>query len=269
MLNYGFPQGDGRFRWALADFLSQGYGGEVQPQQLMTTAGASQALDLICTFFARPGDTIFVEEPSYFLALRILQEDHRLNAVPIATDEDGLVPAAVEEALTRHRPVFLYTIPAYQNPTGRTLSRGRRQALLALAEAHDFLIVADEVYHLLDFGTPPPPPFAAHDRQRARAIDRLILEDPGAWPAAGMGTDGAGAGAALCPERAGGQRRRTQPVHIEPGAGGAGEGADRGRTWTACAAHTGSGSKRWTRRCDARSARARRGACPAAASSSG
>ncbi len=162
LLNYGFPQGDGRFRWALAEFLSQGYDDEVQPQQLMTTAGASQALDLICTFFARPGDTVFVEEPSYFLALRILQEDHRLNAVPIATDENGLVPAAVEEALTRHRPVFLYTVPAYQNPTGRTLSRRRRQELLALAEAHDFLIVADEVYHLLDFGTPPPPPFAGH-----------------------------------------------------------------------------------------------------------
>ena len=160
LLNYGFPQGDGRFRWALADFLSRGYGAAVQPQQLMITAGASQALNLICTFFTRPGDTVFVEEPSYFLALRILQEDHRLNAVPIPTDEHGLVLPAVKEALTRHRPVFLYTIPTYQNPTGRTLSESRRQQLLALAEEHDFLIVADEVYHLLDFGSPPPGPFA-------------------------------------------------------------------------------------------------------------
>ena len=161
LLNYGFEQGDGRFRWALAAFLSHGYGADVQPQQLMITAGASQALNLVCTLFTRPGDTVFVEEPSYFLALRILQEDHRLNAVPIPTDEDGLAPAAVEEALTRHRPAFLYTIPTYQNPTGRTLSHGRRQQLLALADAHDFLIVADEVYHLLDYGTRPPPPFAA------------------------------------------------------------------------------------------------------------
>ena len=161
LLNYGFPQGDGRFRWALADFLSRGYGTEVHPQQLMITAGASQALNLICTLFTRPGDTVFVEEPSYFLALRILQEDHRLNAVPIPTDEHGLMLPAVEEALTRHRPTFLYTIPTYQNPTGRTLSESRRQHLLALAEEHDFLIVADEVYHLLDFGTPPPAPFAS------------------------------------------------------------------------------------------------------------
>ena len=162
LLNYGFPQGDGRFRWALAAFLSCGYGTNVLPQQLMITAGASQALNLICTLFTRPGDTVFVEEPSYFLALRILQEDHRLNAVPIPTDQDGLVLPAVEEALTRHRPSFIYTIPTYQNPTGRTLTHSRRQELLALAEEHDFLIVADEVYHLLDYGTPPPPPFAAH-----------------------------------------------------------------------------------------------------------
>lgn len=162
LLNYGFPQGDGRFRWALADFLSHGYGAAVQPPQLMVTAGASQALNLLCTLFTHPGDTVFVEEPSYFLALRILQEDHRLNAVPIPTDEHGLALPAVEEALTRHRPVFLYTIPTYQNPTGRTLSHSRRQQLLALAEDHDFLIVADEVYHLLDFGSPPPGPFAAY-----------------------------------------------------------------------------------------------------------
>ena len=162
LLNYGFPQGDGRFRWALAAFLSRGYGTDVQPHQLMITAGASQALNLICTLFTRPGDTVFVEEPSYFLALRILQEDHRLNAVPIPTDEDGLALPALAEALTCHRPVFLYTIPTYQNPTGRTLSHSRRQELLALAEEHDFLIVADEVYHLLDYATPPPPPFAAY-----------------------------------------------------------------------------------------------------------
>ena len=162
LLNYGFPQGDGRFRWALAAFLNHGYGTEVQPQQLMVTAGASQALNLLCTLFARPGDTVFVEEPSYFLALRILQEDHRLNAVPIPTDQHGLSLPAVADALTRHRPAFLYTIPTYQNPTGRTLSHSRRQQLLALAEEHDFLIIADEVYHLLDFGSPPPPPFAAY-----------------------------------------------------------------------------------------------------------
>lgn len=162
LLNYGLEQGDGRFRHALAAFLQEGYRADVSPQQLMITAGASQALALLATLFTQPGDTVFVEEPSYFLALRILQEDHRLNAVPIATDENGLVVEAVEEALQSHRPAFFYTIPTYQNPTGRTLPLARRERLLALAEAHDFRIVADEVYHLLGYGQPPPPPFAAY-----------------------------------------------------------------------------------------------------------
>lgn len=120
-LGYGYEQGDGRFREALADFLSKEYATPVVPEQLMVTAGASQALSLICTLFTKPGDTVFVEEPSYFLALRILREDFRLNAVPIPSDENGLRMDALEEALSRQRPVFVYTIPAFQNPTGHTL----------------------------------------------------------------------------------------------------------------------------------------------------
>ena len=128
----------------------------------MVTAGASQALSLICTLFTKPGDTVFVEEPSYFLALRILREDFRLNAVPIPTDEKGLRMDALEEALAQQQPIFVYTIPAFQNPTGHTLSAPRREGLVALAHKHNFLVVADEVYQMLHYGPPPPPPLAVH-----------------------------------------------------------------------------------------------------------
>jgi 2-aminoadipate transaminase len=160
LLNYGYEQGDGRFRAALASFLTGRYGITVSPPQLMVTAGASQALNLICTQFAQPGDVVFVEEPSYFLALRILREDHRLHVVSLPVDEAGLIPEAVEAALAQHRPRFLYTIPTYQNPTGYTLSQARRDRLVALSQEYDFLIVADEVYHLLGYGEPPPLPLA-------------------------------------------------------------------------------------------------------------
>jgi 2-aminoadipate transaminase len=99
LLNYGYEQGDGRFRAALASFLTGRYGIPVSSPQLMVTAGASQALDLICTQFAQPGDVVFVEEPSYFLALRILREDHRLHVVSLPVDEEGLIPEVVEAAL--------------------------------------------------------------------------------------------------------------------------------------------------------------------------
>lgn len=165
LLNYGYEQGDGRFRLALAAFLTQHYAAPVTEAQLMITAGASQALDLICTQFTRPGDTVFVEEPSYFLALRILKEDHKLNVISLPVDADGLRLDALEDALTRHRPVFVYTIPTFQNPTGYTLSQARRQRLVALSQAHDFWIVADEVYHLLGYGEAPPAPLAAFVEQ--------------------------------------------------------------------------------------------------------
>ncbi len=161
LLQYGHEQGDGYFRQALAAFLTRHYAAPVDMDELFVAGGASQALDLICTLYTQPGDVVFVEEPTYFLALRIFA-DHRLRTVPIATDGDGLIPAALADALAQHRPSLLYTIPSFQNPSGVTLSLPRRQQLVALAQEHNFLIVADEVYHLLSYGAAPPPPLATY-----------------------------------------------------------------------------------------------------------
>ena len=156
LLAYGVEQGDGYFRIALADFLSRGYGFSIHANDLFVTTGISQGLDFICTLFAQAGDTIFVEEPTYFLALRIFA-DHRLNVVGIPTDENGLIIEALEEALTRHRPALLYTIPVFHNPASTTFSAARRERLVELSGQHNFLVVADEVYQLLAYNTTPPP----------------------------------------------------------------------------------------------------------------
>ena len=156
-LQYGFEQGDGRFRQALASFLGEQYAAPVSAEELFVSNGVSQALDLICTLYTRPGDCVFVEEPTYFLALRILA-DHGLRVVGLATDEHGLVIEALHEALAVERPAFVYTIPSYQNPGGITLSDERRKTLVELALEHGFLVVADEVYHLLSYRSTPPRP---------------------------------------------------------------------------------------------------------------
>ena len=159
-LQYGAEQGDGRFRLALADFLTRGYGFPVDAGSLFVTNGVSNALDLICSLFTQAGDVIFVEEPSYFLALRIFA-DHRLRVVSINTDEDGLVPEDLEAKLGQHYPKLLYLIPTFQNPSGHTLPQERRDRLVALCQRHDFIILADEVYHFLSYSGAPPQPFAA------------------------------------------------------------------------------------------------------------
>jgi 2-aminoadipate transaminase len=159
-LQYGAKQGDGFFRQTLAAYLSRGYGFPTGPESLFITSGASMGLHLICTLFTHPGDTIFVEEPTYFFALRIFA-DHDLHLVPIRTDENGLVIEALEEELARCHPKFLYVIPTYQNPTGHTLPAERRERLVSLGRQHDFMVVADEVYHFLSYTGQPPRPFAA------------------------------------------------------------------------------------------------------------
>ncbi len=160
-LQYGVEQGDGNFRRALANFLTTAYGTHVDPDLLFVTAGASSALDLLCTLYTRPGDMIFVEEPSYFMALLIFR-DHGLQCVPIPMDDDGIRLDELEEKLTEFRPKFLYIIPTFQNPSGRTLSQERREKLVEWAQRDNFLVVADEAYHFLPYTQAPPPSFAVY-----------------------------------------------------------------------------------------------------------
>jgi DNA-binding transcriptional MocR family regulator len=160
-LQYGAEQGDGYFRLALARFLDRNYRLPTDPERIFVTAGVSSALDLLCTCFTQAGDTIFVEEPTYFLAPKIFA-DHRLNIVSIPTDESGLIIEALEEKLKRYKPKFLYTIPVHHNPAGTTLTEVRRAQLVEIVRQHNFMILADEVYQLLSYGDRVPQPFAAH-----------------------------------------------------------------------------------------------------------
>ncbi len=155
-LQYGADAGDAKFRIALAAFLSKHYAFQVAPETLFISNGISQALDLLCAVLSKPNDIIFVEEPSYFLALDIFK-DYQLKIIPVPLDEKGLDIEKLELLLERYKPRFVYTIPVHQNPSGVSLSQARRERLVQLAEAHDFLIVADEVYQLLSYNAVPKP----------------------------------------------------------------------------------------------------------------
>lgn len=166
-LQYGATQGYGPLLRSLAEFLSaqESYIAPVSPSELFLTAGASQAIDHATTLFTQTGDTVFVEEPTYYLIQSIF-EDHGLNVVGVPTDANGLRTDALKSMLEDGdipNPKMLYIIPTYQNPGGSVLSSDRRRELVELAQQHDFLVIADEVYHLLHYGEPPPPPIATFD----------------------------------------------------------------------------------------------------------
>ena len=162
ILQYGMQQGNEDFRSSLAQFLSVQYREAVDPDHLFITSGISQALDIICALHTQPGDTVIVEEPSYFLALRIFA-DYKLKIIGTPIDENGLIIEALEEKLAEHEPIFIYTIPAFHNPAGVNLSATRREKLVSLSEKYDFFIVADEVYQMLGYSSNPPKPMTYFD----------------------------------------------------------------------------------------------------------
>jgi DNA-binding transcriptional MocR family regulator len=161
MLTYGIDRGIGPLRDAVAAHLGVIDGGAPADGELMISAGNSHALSHVAMLYAQPGSVIFVENPTYHLALRILR-DLPITLHPIQSDADGLDVAELAEAVrayqAKNQPIaFLYTIATFQNPTGTTLSAARRAALRALCGETGLLVVEDDVYRELWYDAPPLP----------------------------------------------------------------------------------------------------------------
>jgi 2-aminoadipate transaminase len=121
----------------------------VDPGRVLLTNGSLQGFAFLAQRFA--GGRVLVEEPTYDRPLKILR-GLGVEVVAIAMDDEGIDPAALEDAMsTGPTPAFLYTIPTFQNPSGRTLSPERRRRVVELARAHDLLVLEDDPYGLVRF----------------------------------------------------------------------------------------------------------------------
>jgi 2-aminoadipate transaminase len=156
-LQYTAAEGIPSVREYLVDRQEQLQGVRPDRDQLVVTSGGMECIALACQSLIEPGDTIAVEAPTYLGALLAFSRYHAdVQAIPM--DADGLDVAALEERLDGGlRPKFLYVIPEYQNPSGRTLSLARREALVELCRRHGVLIFEDIAYRELSFdGTSLP-----------------------------------------------------------------------------------------------------------------
>jgi len=160
-LQYSTTEGDPALRGEVADRLTA-RGLRTHADELLITSGSQQALTLIATVLLEPGDTVLVEEPSYLAALQAFQLAGAA-VVPVPCDEEGLDPEAAADLAERHGARLLYTIPTFQNPTGRTLPRERREALVALARRGGFWLLEDDPYGELRYSGEPLPTLAALD----------------------------------------------------------------------------------------------------------
>jgi 2-aminoadipate transaminase len=153
-LQYGPSEGHTGLKEKIVELMGE-EGIEAEPDDLIITDGAQQALDLIGKVFISAGDTIVIEAPSYVGALQAFST-YEPSYVTIPLDEQGLKTSLLAEQLEKlaqagRKVKFLYLVPNFHNPVGVTLSEKRRHEVLKLAEKYGFLIVEDNPYGRLRF----------------------------------------------------------------------------------------------------------------------
>jgi DNA-binding transcriptional MocR family regulator len=123
----------------------------VTPDDILITSGSQQGLDFSAKIFINPGDIILCESPSYLGAINAFRA-YEPNFLEIDTDDEGMIMEDLEEALANNENVkFIYVIPDFQNPSGRTWSTERRKRLVELANKYNVAIVEDNPYGELRF----------------------------------------------------------------------------------------------------------------------
>ncbi|MEU4692045.1 PLP-dependent aminotransferase family protein [Actinoplanes sp. NPDC023714] len=167
-LQYGIGQGTIELREQICDVMTLSGITGASPDDVVVTVGGQQALDLLARLFLDPGDVVLAEGPTYVGALGVFQAA-QAQVQHVAMDADGLIPAALEEAIAAtaragRRAKFLYTIPTFQNPGGMTLTEERREQVLDICERAGLLVIEDDPYGLLSFEGEAPRPLRARRR---------------------------------------------------------------------------------------------------------
>ncbi|MDP2023001.1 MAG: PLP-dependent aminotransferase family protein [Hydrogenophaga sp.] len=144
----------------LCEWVAASMPWDVSPDQVLITTGSQQGLDLVAKVLIDEGSTVLVETPTYLGALQAFTPMEP-NIVSVDSDAEGVdvddLAAKAEGAR------FLYVLPNFQNPTGRSMSEARRQALVERAAAIGLPLVEDNPYGDLWFDQPPPKPLTARN----------------------------------------------------------------------------------------------------------
>lgn len=141
---YGISQGVVELRKLLARRATL-RGIQTEPENLIITSGAQQAIELITRAFIDPGDYILTENPTYLGALQVFNY-YQARYATVEMDDDGMIIDQVEEKISKFKPKLIYTVSNFQNPTGITMSEERRIKLVELATRYNIPIIDDNPY---------------------------------------------------------------------------------------------------------------------------
>lgn len=171
-LQYSTTEGYPPLRDLIAQKLRR-YGILASAENVLITSGSQQALDLTGKLLINEGDRLLVESPTYLGALQAFNV-FGAEYVSVLTDADGLRTELLEEAL-RSGPKFMYVLPNFQNPSGVTLSRSRREELVLLADKYGIPIIEDDPYGQLRYEGDHLPALVLLDRENCRRDNGYTL----------------------------------------------------------------------------------------------
>ena len=146
LLQYATTEGRPSLRAKIAKRMADKYNTVVNPDDILITTGSQQCLDFVGKLFLDPGDVVLCESPSYLGALNAFNA-YQPKFVEVPTDNGGLLPEELDKILsTTDRCKFIYVIPDFQNPTGRTWSLERRKKFMEVINKHNLPVLEDNPY---------------------------------------------------------------------------------------------------------------------------
>ncbi len=157
LLQYQTSEGHGPLREFIARRYRERWGFDASADEVLVTSGSQQALDLIGKIFIDAGDRVVLERPGYLGAIQALGI-YEPEFVQVELEDDGMDTARLAETLAERRPKFIYTVPNFQNPSGVSYSRERREEVARLAVDSGCYIIEDDPYGELRFRGESVPP---------------------------------------------------------------------------------------------------------------
>jgi 2-aminoadipate transaminase len=149
----GFPP----LREVLSEYLSVMRGISAKPEDVLIASGSQGALDAVGKVLINPGDKVAVEAPTYLGAIQAFTP-YEPEYISLETDGDGVIPEFLEQVLRTQRIKFIYLVPTFQNPTGKTIPLNRRKEIADIVQKHRTLLVEDDPYSLLRYEGDDLPP---------------------------------------------------------------------------------------------------------------
>ena len=162
ILQYGATEGYAPLLESLRTYVEGTLGCKVDG--ILPTTGSTQGMDLLCKALINPGDVILVENPTFLGNMQCMRL-YQANLVPVESDDDGIIIEKLEEAIIKHKPKILYTIPTFQNPTGKTLAADRRQPIAELAAKYGVVVAEDDPYRDLRYSGTALPSIKSFDKE--------------------------------------------------------------------------------------------------------